>query len=122
MGEAIGFSLVYSGNFLAHVEVDHFDATRVTMGINSFDFSWNLNGGGSFQTPEAIISFTSTGLNSLSQNFHSLFVKVLRTVLQELKVSNPACHIVIVGGVREVGCGSRDCRRVARSHEFHLGL
>lgn len=24
MGEAIGFSLVYSGNFLAHVEVDHF--------------------------------------------------------------------------------------------------
>ena len=35
MGEAIGFSLVYSGNFLAHVEVDHFDATRVTMGIKS---------------------------------------------------------------------------------------
>lgn len=73
MGEAIGFSLVYSGNFLAHVEVDHFDATRVTMGINPFDFSWNLNGGESFQTPEAIISFTSTGLNSLSQNFHSLY-------------------------------------------------
>ena len=73
IGEAIGFSLVYSGNFLAHVEVDHFDATRVTMGINPFDFSWNLNGGESFQTPEAIISFTSTGLNSLSQNFHSLY-------------------------------------------------
>ena len=43
------------------------------MGINPFDFSWNLNERKSFQTPEAIISFTSTGLNSLSQNFHSLY-------------------------------------------------
>ena len=73
MGESIGFALVYSGNFLAHVEVDHFDATRVTMGINPFDFKWELNGGDSFQTPEAIIVYSDKGMNDLSQTFHKLF-------------------------------------------------
>ena len=32
-GEAYGFSLVYSGNFLAEAEVDAFDTTRVRIGI-----------------------------------------------------------------------------------------
>lgn len=71
-GEAIGFALVYSGNFLAQVEVDHFDATRVTLGINPFNFTWTLNKNESFQTPEAVISYSTSGLNTLSQNFHSL--------------------------------------------------
>ena len=33
-GEAIGFSLVYSGNFLAQAEVVNWGTTRLTMGIN----------------------------------------------------------------------------------------
>ncbi|GLH65243.1 hypothetical protein PG301_30820 [Parageobacillus sp. G301] len=33
-GEVYGFSLVYSGNFLAQIEVDQFRTTRVAMGIN----------------------------------------------------------------------------------------
>ncbi len=73
VGESIGFALVYSGNFLAHVEVDHFDATRVTMGINPFDFKWELKGGESFQTPEGIIVYSDRGMNDLSQTFHKLF-------------------------------------------------
>ncbi|MGL5428738.1 MAG: glycoside hydrolase family 36 N-terminal domain-containing protein, partial [Cetobacterium sp.] len=72
-GESIGFALVYSGNFLAHVEVDHFDATRVTMGINPFDFKWNLNPGESFQAPEGIIVYSNSGMNDLSKTFHKLF-------------------------------------------------
>ena len=72
-GESIGFALVYSGNFLAHVEVDHFDATRVTMGINPFDFKWNLNPGESFTTPEAIIVYSENGMNEMSKTFHKLF-------------------------------------------------
>src|SRR5699024_1419174 len=32
-GEAIGFSLIYSGNFLAQAEVDSWNTTRVLMGI-----------------------------------------------------------------------------------------
>ena len=41
-GEVIGFSLVYSGDFLAQVEVDNFDVTRVVMGIHPNEFRWEL--------------------------------------------------------------------------------
>ncbi|MDP4157930.1 MAG: glycoside hydrolase family 36 N-terminal domain-containing protein, partial [Bacillota bacterium] len=41
-GEVYGFSLVYSGNFLAQVEVDQFHTARASMGINPFDFTWLL--------------------------------------------------------------------------------
>ena len=71
-GEVYGFSLVYSGNFIAQTEVDHFDVTRITMGINPFDFSWTLNKGDSFQSPEAIMVYSQDGLNGMSQSFHNL--------------------------------------------------
>lgn len=72
-GAAYGFSLVYSGNFLAQAEVDAYKVTRVQMGINPFHFSWKLKPGESFQTPEAVMAYTSKGLNSLSQTFHRLY-------------------------------------------------
>ncbi len=37
-GEVYGFSLVYSGSFLMEAEVDQFDSTRLSVGINPFDF------------------------------------------------------------------------------------
>lgn len=40
MGEAIGFSLIYSGNFRIQAEVDTHDVTRVTAGINPEGFDW----------------------------------------------------------------------------------
>ena len=76
-GEAIGFSLVYSGNFLAQIEVDTWDTTRVTMGINPFQFDWKLAPNESFQTPEAVMVYTADGLNSMSQTFHKLYQKRL---------------------------------------------
>ena len=72
-GEAYGFSLIYSGNFLAQVEVDHFDVTRINMGINPFDFKWVLKEGESFQTPEMIIVYSDTGLNGMSGEYHNLY-------------------------------------------------
>lgn len=72
-GEAIGFSLVYSGNFIAQAEVDTFDVTRFTMGIHPLNFNWQLKAGDSFQTPEAVMAYSATGLNNLSQTFHSLY-------------------------------------------------
>ncbi len=42
-GEVYGFSLVYSGNFLAQVEVDPYSVSRVLVGINPFQFTWRLN-------------------------------------------------------------------------------
>lgn len=72
-GEVYGFSLVYSGNFLAQAEVDHYGRTRVIMGINPFDFSWLLEVGESFQTPEVVMAYTHQGLNHLSQTYHRLY-------------------------------------------------
>lgn len=76
-GEVIGLSLVYSGNFLAQVEVDTYDVSRVSLGINPFSFNWVLNKGECFQTPEAIIVYSDNGLNKMSQTFHKLFSKNL---------------------------------------------
>ena len=71
-GEAYGFCLVYSGSFSAEVSVDQFDYTRVQMGINDFDFSWDLAPGGIFQTPEAILVYSDAGLGEMSRRFHRI--------------------------------------------------
>lgn len=76
-GEAIGFSLVYSGNFLAQAEVDTHDTTRVLLGINPENFDWKLEPGEAFQTPEAVMVYTDRGLNDMSQTFHRLYQKRL---------------------------------------------
>jgi alpha-galactosidase len=72
-GDAYGINLVYSGNFQVSVEVDQFDCTRVTMGVNSFDFTWLLEAGESFQTPEAVMVYSSNGLGDMSRTFHKLY-------------------------------------------------
>ena len=72
-GEVIGFSLVYSGNFLAQVEVDTWNSARVTMGINPFGFDWKLAPGGSFQTPEAVMVYSCAGMGAMSRTFHALY-------------------------------------------------
>ena len=76
-GEAIGFSLIYSGNFLAQAEVDTYDAARVLMGIHPSGFDWKLESGEEFQTPEAVMVYTDRGLNHLSQTYHKLYQKRL---------------------------------------------
>lgn len=76
-GEAIGFSLIYSGNFLAQVEVDAYDTARVLLGIHPHCFDWKLDPSEEFQTPEAVMVYTDQGLNHLSQTFHRLYQKRL---------------------------------------------
>lgn len=72
-GEVYGFSLVYSGNFTAQAEVEQYATTRVTMGINPFDFTWLLEPGESFQTPEAVMVYSSAGLGEMSRTYHKLY-------------------------------------------------
>ncbi|WNS41047.1 alpha-galactosidase [Paenibacillus sp. MMS20-IR301] len=72
-GDVYGINLVYSGNFLANVEVDPYDTARVSMGINPFNFAWLLEPGESFQTPEAIMIYSSAGLGGMSRKYHRLY-------------------------------------------------
>lgn len=69
-GEVYGFSLAYSGNFLASANVDQDGATRVLLGIHPFEFSWRLASGESFDTPEAYLCYSSEGLSGMSRLFH----------------------------------------------------
>lgn len=71
-GEAIGLQFVYSGNHSFELEKDQINQLRVVGGINSHCFSWELNANQSFQTPEMIPSYSSQGLNKMSQIHHEL--------------------------------------------------
>lgn len=76
-GEVIGFSLVYSGNFIAEVDVDTYNQTRIMMGIHPDRFSWPLNLNEEFYTPEVVIVYSDKGLNYMSQVYHSLYRECL---------------------------------------------
>lgn len=72
-GEAIGFSLVYSGNFLAEVYADTYHTARVRMGIHPDTFEWHLHAEESFETPESVIVYSDSGLNGMSEIYHELY-------------------------------------------------
>ncbi|ERL64831.1 alpha-galactosidase [Schleiferilactobacillus shenzhenensis] len=71
-GDVYGIDLVYSGNHALTVERDQIDQVRVVAGINPANFSWALQPGAEFQTPEALLVYSDTGLNGMSQTYHSL--------------------------------------------------
>lgn len=76
-GEVYGFSFVYSGSFLAQVEVCSYDTTRVLFGIHPDCFVWPLKKNESFQTPEVVMVYSDHGLNGMSQTFHELYANRL---------------------------------------------
>ncbi|EOU1703145.1 alpha-galactosidase [Clostridium perfringens] len=76
-GDVYGFNLVYSGNFLANVEVDMYRNARAQIGINPFDFKWLLESKEEFQAPEVVLVYSSKGLNGMSQIYHNLYRKRL---------------------------------------------
>ncbi|GAB6092020.1 alpha-galactosidase [Furfurilactobacillus curtus] len=76
-GSVYGINLIYSGNFLAQAEVDQDERTRVTIGINPFEFEWTLTPGQSFQTPEAMLTYADNGLSEMSHHFHQFLRQYL---------------------------------------------
>ena len=72
-GECYGFSLLYSGNFLAEAEKDQFDQTRVLMGIHPENFSFKLEPGESFWAPEAAMVYSDGGFEKLTHIYHRAF-------------------------------------------------
>lgn len=72
-GEVYGFHLIYSGNFLAQTECDQFGNIRAQIGIHPETFCWELAPGETFCTPEAVLNYSGSGLNTMSQNFHTLY-------------------------------------------------
>ena len=72
-GDCYGFALAYSGNFIFETEVDQVGHTRVEMGINPYHFSWTLENGDIFETPEVIMTYSEEGFGKLSRNYHDAY-------------------------------------------------
>ena len=69
-GEVYGFSLVYSGNFTAGAELDPYNCLRTYIGINPFGFNYVLENKEEFQTPEAVLVYSSNGFGEMSRIYH----------------------------------------------------
>lgn len=76
-GDVYGFSLIYSGNFLANVEVDMYDNARAQIGLNPFDFTWVLEPKEEFIAPEAVLVYSNEGLSGMSHVYNYLYGKRL---------------------------------------------
>lgn len=70
-GTAIGSLLIYSGNHQFTIEKDQINQTRLSTGINEYNFDWLLNPSEKFTAPEAVLTYTENGLNGMSNIFHS---------------------------------------------------
>lgn len=72
-GEAIGLSLVYSGNFLAQVEVDPYDTVRARIGFDPDTIRWQITPGMDLQIPEAVLVWSDEGVGGVSDAYHRLY-------------------------------------------------
>ncbi|MBD5487364.1 MAG: alpha-galactosidase [Lachnospiraceae bacterium] len=72
-GDIYAMNFVYSGNFLAQIEMDQFSSIRAMMGIHPHDFCWKLGSGESFQAPEVICVYSSEGIGGMTRCFHDLY-------------------------------------------------
>ena len=72
-GEVWSVNFVYSGSFLAAAYVDNNDNTRLSIGMNPETFSWKLEPGEVFHTPEAVMVYTDRGMGKMSRIFHRFY-------------------------------------------------
>ena len=72
-GDIYGMHFVYSGNFLAQIEMTQFDSIRALMGIHPENFCWKLEKGESFQAPEVVCVYSADGIGGMTRNLHDLY-------------------------------------------------
>ncbi|MDO5521191.1 MAG: alpha-galactosidase [bacterium] len=73
-GSCYGMNLIYSGNHYEAAEVSELGQVRLVSGINPEGFSYELHPECTFEAPEAVMTYSSLGMNGMSQNMHH-FVK-----------------------------------------------
>ena len=72
-GEVWAVSLVYSGSFEALSYVNNTENSRLSIGLNPDVFTWKLEPGETFVSPEAAMVYSPDGLNGMSHAFHRLY-------------------------------------------------
>ncbi|GHO46126.1 alpha-galactosidase [Ktedonospora formicarum] len=69
--------LAWSGNWKLVAEVTEFASTRLSLGINDWDFAWKLNAGESFTTPSSYAGYTREGFGGASRHLHDFVRETL---------------------------------------------
>ncbi len=68
-GECYGFALVYSGSFALTAEARADGPMRIQGGVCDVNFEWQLKGGETFVTPQAMLCYSPSGLGGMSRGF-----------------------------------------------------
>ncbi len=72
MGEVYGFELIYSGSFVLTAEKSQTETVRITGGIEDTNFSWQLDAGEAFYTPQVALCYSHTGFGGMSRALSDL--------------------------------------------------
>ncbi len=75
-GDVYFANFAYSGNFKVSANRDLYDVTRVTVGMNDFDFTYTLKAGESFETP-SVFAGNTQGFGEMSRQMNKLCVNYL---------------------------------------------
>lgn len=62
--------LAWSGSWKLVAEVTDFASTRMSIGLNDWDFAWRLDPGATFTTPPSIAGYTAEGFGAASRRLH----------------------------------------------------
>ena len=84
-GEAIGFNLVYSGNFRFRISSGAYRGVHILYGMNDEDFSWELPAGKIFTAPQAVIAYSEEGTDGMSDTLHRFVRENLITYREEAR-------------------------------------
>ncbi|MCQ2742065.1 MAG: alpha-galactosidase [Bacilli bacterium] len=71
-GEAIGFGLIYSGNFAFNFAGTQMEQIRAVLGLNEENFCFYLESGEDFVTPEAFLVYSNKGTYEVTHQFHNI--------------------------------------------------
>jgi alpha-galactosidase len=69
-GELWFGALAWSGNWKLIAETTDFASTRLSLGLNDWDFAWRLKPGETFTTPAVICGYTAGGFGAASRCLH----------------------------------------------------
>ncbi len=79
-GSCLGISLIYSGSFEIWLEKDPLGQLRLTAGISGEGLDIPLDKGECFETPEALMAFSSSGCGDLSEKLGTCYRRLLLPV------------------------------------------
>ncbi len=69
-GEVFAGSLAWSGNYKLSFEIDETGTLNIISGMNPFAATFNLEAGKKLESPEMILTYSSSGKGQISRNYH----------------------------------------------------